>query len=115
MLKSAFVALCSRYTLPLNLRSRWPGPEADLEVHRPGPGRPVVRPPPLPRQGLGRAAPEDAAHHDRLGGVRPLHHGGWCLELETNPREVCITEKASTKAFSWLKAPTSAFTFKTQC
>ena len=24
-----------------------------------------------------------------------------------------ITEKASTKAFSWLKAPTSAFTFKT--
>ena len=75
-------------TLSLNLRSRCPGPEADLEVHRPGPGRPVVRPPPLPRQGLGRAAPEDAAHHDRLGGVRPLHHGGWCLELETNPREV---------------------------
>ena len=24
-----------------------------------------------------------------------------------------ITEKASTRAFSWLKAPTSAFTFKT--
>ena len=28
--------------------------------------------------------------------------------------EVCtITEKALTRAFSWLKAPTSAFTFKT--
>ena len=26
-----------------------------------------------------------------------------------------ITEKAPTRAFSWLKAPTSAFTFKTLC
>ena len=26
-----------------------------------------------------------------------------------------ITEKAPTRAFSWLKAPSSAFTFKTQC
>ena len=26
-----------------------------------------------------------------------------------------ITEKAPTRAFSWQKAPTSAFTFKTQC
>ena len=26
-----------------------------------------------------------------------------------------ITEKALTRAFSWLKAPTSAFTFKTLC
>ena len=28
---------------------------------------------------------------------------------------VTITEKAPTRAFSWLKAPTSAFTFKTLC
>ena len=28
--------------------------------------------------------------------------------------DVTITEKASTRAFSWLKALTSAFTFKTQ-
>ena len=26
-----------------------------------------------------------------------------------------ITEKAPTRAFSWLKAPTSVFTFKTLC
>ena len=34
----------------------------------------------------------------------------WPLELETNPREVwsCIMEKA----FSWLKVPICAFTFK---
>ena len=34
----------------------------------------------------------------------------WQLELETNPREVwscTITEKAPTRAFSWLKVPTS--------
>ena len=37
------------------------------------------------------------------------------LELETNPREACsliITKKDPTRAFSWLKVPTSAFTFK---
>ena len=39
------------------------------------------------------------------------------LELQTKvhtaTRRFVITEKASTRAFSWLKAPTSAFTFKT--
>ena len=36
------------------------------------------------------------------------------LELQTEVREdFTITEKAPNRAFSWLKAPTSAFTFKT--
>ena len=37
------------------------------------------------------------------------------VELLTINRQSCtiITEKAPTRAFSWLKAPTSAFTFKT--
>ena len=36
------------------------------------------------------------------------------LELQTINRRSCTTtEKAHTRAFSWLKAPTSAFTFKT--
>ena len=35
-------------------------------------------------------------------------------ELQTEVHEdFTITEKAPTRAFSWLKAPTSAFTFKT--
>ena len=38
------------------------------------------------------------------------------VELQMKVREdVTITEKAPTRAFSWLKAPTSAFTFKTLC
>ena len=38
------------------------------------------------------------------------------LELQTNLREYfTITEKAPTRAFSWLKVPTNAFTFKTLC
>ena len=43
-------------------------------------------------------------------------HTYYCsaLELQTKVREdVTITEKASTRAFSGLKAPTSSFTFKT--
>ena len=36
------------------------------------------------------------------------------LELLTINRKCCtITEKAPTRAFSWLKVPTRAFTFKT--
>ena len=34
-------------------------------------------------------------------------------ELQTIHRLFTITEKAPTRAFSWLKEPTSAFTFKT--
>ena len=45
----------------------------------------------------------------------------WCpaacvcrLELQTKvPEDFTITEKVPTRAFSWLKVPTSAFTFKT--
>ena len=38
------------------------------------------------------------------------------VELQTNLREdFTITDKAPTRAFSCLKAPTSAFTFKTLC
>ena len=36
------------------------------------------------------------------------------VELQMNVREdFIITEKVPTRAFFWLKAPTSAFTFKT--
>ena len=38
------------------------------------------------------------------------------LELETRYiRRSVIMEKALTRAFSWLKAATTAFTFKTLC
>ena len=40
----------------------------------------------------------------------------WSLELQTKvKRRFVITEKAPTRAFSWLKAPNSAFTFKELC
>ena len=35
------------------------------------------------------------------------------LQQTVVPDNFTITEKASTRAFSWLKAPTSAFPFKT--
>ena len=39
---------------------------------------------------------------------------GWTLEIQTKSiRRLVITEKAPTRAFSWLKAATTAFTFKT--
>ena len=42
------------------------------------------------------------------------HHHHYQLVLYTINRRWCIiTEKAPTKAFSWLKAATTAFTFKT--
>ena len=38
------------------------------------------------------------------------------IELQTKVREdFKIMEKASSRAFSWLKVPTNAFTFKTLC
>ena len=38
------------------------------------------------------------------------------VELQTKFRKVfTITEKAPTRALTWLKPPTSAFTFKTLC
>ena len=39
--------------------------------------------------------------------------GHWRVELQTIHRFSTIIEKASTRAFTWLKEPTSAFTFKT--
>ena len=37
----------------------------------------------------------------------------WALELQMNLEDFTITEEAPTRAFSWLKASTSTFTFKT--
>ena len=39
----------------------------------------------------------------------------WRVELQTkvHTKVFIIMEKAHTRAFSWLKVPTSAFTFKT--
>ena len=40
----------------------------------------------------------------------------WSLEIQTKDRKYfTITDKAPSRAFSWLKAPTSAFTIKTLC
>ena len=45
---------------------------------------------------------------------RKEHRSFLVVELQTKVREdFTITEKAPTRAFSWFKAPTSAFTFKT--
>ena len=39
---------------------------------------------------------------------------GWCLVLKKSSiRRFVITEKSPTRAFSWLKAATTAFKFKT--
>ena len=39
---------------------------------------------------------------------------GWAVEIQTKAlRRFIITEKAPTRAFSWLKSATTAFTFKT--
>ena len=49
--------------------------------------------------------------------IAPYIAGGWALsavKLSIGSTSGCtITEKTPTRAFSWLKAPTSAFTFKT--
>ena len=48
-------------------------------------------------------------HH---GKESPFHE--YRIELQTNVREIfTITEKAPTRDFSWLKAPTGSFTFET--
>ena len=68
------------------------------------------RPLPLPEAGLLHALQRLAV---TLGcQVVPLH--ALVLELQTEVREdFTITEMAPTRAFSWLKPPPSAFTFKT--
>ena len=46
--------------------------------------------------------------------IRPPPPPGGILVLQKrSTRRIVITEKAPTMAFSWLKVPTSAFTFKT--
>ena len=53
--------------------------------------------------------------------LRPVHHRDDDKVTSAANRSIgsttgcTITEKAPTRAFSWLKAPTSAFTFKTLC
>ena len=43
----------------------------------------------------------------------PIAKQSWVVLLTINRRSCTIMEKAPIRAFSWLKAPTSAFTFKT--
>ena len=50
------------------------------------------------------------AQHGRLHVLHPGHRGVSDLVSQS---VFTIKEKAPTRAFSWLKAPTSAFTFKT--
>ena len=45
--------------------------------------------------------------------IASLDTGAWNEGYPNVPEDFTITEKAPTRAFSWLKAPTSAFTFKT--
>ena len=55
-----------------------------------------------------------------MGTVRPAEHKVYAHVITSAVKRsigsttgCTITEKAPTRAFSWLKAPTSAFTFKT--
>ena len=66
------------------------------------------------------ASPSAAPWPTRAGAPAPRGPGElWLVSTAWNegypnvPEEFTITEKAPTRAFSWLKAPTSAFTFKT--
>ena len=48
--------------------------------------------------------------------IHPSMAGQWYEVFKSLPNAVfVITEKAPTRAFSWLKAATTAFTFKTLC
>ena len=46
-------------------------------------------------------------------GQLSVSSSAWNEGYPNVPEDFTITEKAPTRAFSWLKAPTSAFTFKT--
>ena len=60
--------------------------------------------------------PRPAAPHAQLRAHRGRGGRGFLLELQTKARkDFTIMEKASTWAFSGLKAATIAFTFKTLC
>ena len=67
-----------------------------------------------------------AGHHPRprlpvrtvaapLAAAGVYHNLGVKFRAATNPLVLTITAKAPTRAFSWLKVPTIAFTFKTLC
>ena len=77
-----------------------------------GPALLAPAPRPLPLQVQTRG-------EHRLGPLLLAHLGhaeGLNFELLTINRRSCtITEKAPSRALSWFNAPTSAFTFKTQC
>ena len=57
----------------------------------------------------------------RSGVVKRLSALGWTTKTvedsasKSSIRRFVITEKGPTRAFSWLKAATTAFTFKTLC
>ena len=79
--------------------------------------------PPASAPGLQLPGPGHGEAGDRGdGGGRARHHegqdrgGSTQVELQTKVREdFTITKKAPTRAFSWLKVPTSTFTLKMLC
>ena len=75
---------------------------------RPGGGQPAGR---SLRQRA--AAPRLREAEDSGAGAHggQLEHG-YFIRATNNPSVFTIVEKAPTRAFSWLKVPTSAFTFK---
>ena len=71
----------------------------DIHIFSPGAG------------GGGLMPPNDSRHQPSLV---TTHLTARQCRLAANDLSVCtITETAPTRAFSWLKAPTDAFTFKT--
>ena len=94
------------------------GPQAGLRQVQPGGGQRSLRRP-VQRIHLEAelyvAAPR--AHHGARGGGAHLHQrDGVCVRISASKssiRRFVITEKAPTRAFSWLKVATTAFTFKT--
>ena len=91
---------------------------------RAAPAAEGVRAAARPHRAAGLAARQDRARALRADDADTAEtlqevHGGVDhkqvrVELQMNLREVfTITEKIPTRAFSWLKVPTSAFTFKT--
>ena len=58
----------------------------------------------------------DSSWRDGLAFCAIIHHfRSHVLSVEVPQPVFTITENAPTRAFSWLKAATTAFTFKTLC
>ena len=67
-----------------------------------------------PDGGVGGAVEgEGRGLHVRVGGGGAAQHGADSSASKSSIRRFVITEKAPTRAFAWLKAATTAFTFKT--